>query len=276
MNFHTPEGLVVPVVIAAQMRVVDELMIGTYHIELLQMMENAGRNLADFAESRLGAISSAPRVVVVLVGPGGNGGGGLVAARQLVNRGHEVFVVSAVPVVDFSPVTQKQAASLTAMGVDIQVQTQLPDADLILDCLLGYSLDGNPRGSFAALIEAANSASVQVQGYIASGLCSRKQKKQAVAATDIINSVLTDEMMKVVNEWGLDLTGELSQLEDGTPSVMFTLSIGEHVYAQISLDGFSSRVAVDGDMEGQPCSSFAALQDFIKEVALETVELVTA
>ena len=71
-----------PAVTAAQMREVDRAMVEDFHIELVQMMENAGRNLADLAVRHFG-----PRSTVVLAGSGGNGGGGLVAARHLANRG---------------------------------------------------------------------------------------------------------------------------------------------------------------------------------------------
>src|SRR5262249_38451566 len=71
-----------PSVSEAQMRDVDRLMIDDFHISLLQMMENAGRNLAELCVRVF-----APASVVVLAGGGGNGGGGLVAARHPFNRG---------------------------------------------------------------------------------------------------------------------------------------------------------------------------------------------
>jgi NAD(P)H-hydrate epimerase len=43
----------VPFISTSQMVEVDRLMIEEYHIELLQMMENAGRNLAHLARVRL-------------------------------------------------------------------------------------------------------------------------------------------------------------------------------------------------------------------------------
>ena len=77
-----------PAVTADQMREVDRMMIDEFRIDLTQMMENAGRNLADLAQQLF-----APSDAVVLAGPGGNGGGGLVAARHLANRGVAVQVV---------------------------------------------------------------------------------------------------------------------------------------------------------------------------------------
>ena len=54
------------------MREVDRIMIKTYHIALVQMMENAGRNLAHLARTRFLHGDPRDRRVVVLVGRGGN------------------------------------------------------------------------------------------------------------------------------------------------------------------------------------------------------------
>ncbi len=61
----------IPGLTEEQMREVDRIMIEDLGIELMQMMENAGRNLAELALRRFNAASAA-----VLAGPGGNGGGG--------------------------------------------------------------------------------------------------------------------------------------------------------------------------------------------------------
>ena len=89
----TVEGRDVPALTADQMREVDRAMVEDLHIELIQMMENAGRSLAQLAIARF-----APARVTVLAGPGGNGGGGLVAARHLLNRGRTVSVVLSDPI----------------------------------------------------------------------------------------------------------------------------------------------------------------------------------
>lgn len=71
-----------PVVTREQMREVDRLMIEEFGIQLLQMMENAGLNLAELTRLHLDG-KPAGRRVVVLAGQGNNGGGGLTAARRL-------------------------------------------------------------------------------------------------------------------------------------------------------------------------------------------------
>ena len=138
----------VPVLTTDQMREVDRAMIEDLHIELIQMMENAGRSLADLAIARF-----APATVTVLAGPGGNGGGGLVAARHLINRDRTVSVVLSEPD-SLTPVPTHQADILARMGAMTDIAPAA--ADLVVDALIGYSLHGDPTGRAAQLIEWAN------------------------------------------------------------------------------------------------------------------------
>ncbi len=101
-----------------QMQEVDRLMIEEYQIDLIQMMENAGRSLAMLARFLLdGDIVDRP--IVVLAGRGNNGGGGLVAARHLLNWGAWVQVVCSYSPEDYSGVPAHQLAALQAMGAPV-------------------------------------------------------------------------------------------------------------------------------------------------------------
>lgn len=89
--FRTLTGLVVPAITTEQMREVDRVAVEEVGPNLYQMMENAGRNLASLCVELLGERwASAP--VVVLAGTGGNGGGGICAARHLANHGGALVV----------------------------------------------------------------------------------------------------------------------------------------------------------------------------------------
>lgn len=66
------------------MREVDRLIVEDFHIELVQMMENAGRCLAHLARARFLDGNPSGRRVAVLSGIGGNGGGGLIQLRQSI------------------------------------------------------------------------------------------------------------------------------------------------------------------------------------------------
>jgi len=148
----------VPAVTAAQMREVDRMMVEDFGISLLQMMENAGRALAELTRLHLSGVRR--RRVVVLAGRGGNGGGGMAAARRLAIWGAEVTVVLAHPEQALAEAAAHQLASLRAMGVPVhgpaEAASLLHQADLVLDALLGYSLDGPPREPEAGLIRTAN------------------------------------------------------------------------------------------------------------------------
>ena len=141
---HTVSRSAVPALTTEQMRAVDRAMVEDLHFELVQMLENAGRNLAELAITRF-----SPTSVTVLAGPGGNGGGGMVAARHLANRGCQVQVVLSEPD-RLTPVPAHQADILTRMGITIA--SRAPTADLVVDALIGYSLRGDPAGTAAQLI----------------------------------------------------------------------------------------------------------------------------
>src|SRR5215813_10687352 len=89
--FETDQGILVPAVTAEEMREVDRVAVEETGPNLYQMMENAGRNLATLALEILGGYSNRCRILV-LAGTGGNGGGGICAARHLANRGVPVVL----------------------------------------------------------------------------------------------------------------------------------------------------------------------------------------
>jgi len=73
----------IPYVTTEQMIEVDRAMREDYRIELIQMMENAGRSLAHLARVRFLDGNPSGKHVVVLAGTGGNAGGALVCICRL-------------------------------------------------------------------------------------------------------------------------------------------------------------------------------------------------
>jgi NAD(P)H-hydrate epimerase len=156
MKIPTVDASEVPYLTTAQMVEVDRAMIEDFNIDLVRMMENAGRNLAHLARSRFLDCDPRDRSVVVLAGHGGNGGGALVAARRLSNYGADVTVITARPEADFAPVPGQQLEIVQRMGIGVQSVDTLAGIsppDLVIDGLIGYSLNGAPRGAAATLIE---------------------------------------------------------------------------------------------------------------------------
>lgn len=155
----------VPSLTTAQMIEVDRAMMEDYGIELIQMMENAGRCLADLTRRRFLDGDPRGRTVVVLAGRGGNGGGALVAARRMHNWGADVQVFLTSESEGFEGVPGHQLNILERMEVTIRGSGALKgqsEVAVILDGMIGYSLRGAPRGAAAEAIEWANRQSAPV------------------------------------------------------------------------------------------------------------------
>lgn len=163
MGFRTSDGLGVPSVTAGQMRELDRMAMEDFGLDILQMMENAGRNLAQNALEMLGGTGG---MVTVLAGGGGNGGGGLCCARHLHNHGLPVQVVLDRDAGALGGAAHTQFRILEAAGVRptsfVEAEDAVQDAQLVVDALIGYSLRGAPRGRAAALIRLCNRYAARV------------------------------------------------------------------------------------------------------------------
>lgn len=118
-----------------------------------QMMENAGRAVAEAIETQFDAAGAR---MLVLVGPGNNGGDGLVVARHLAGYGAEVTVY----VWKRNTAGDKNWALLDSTGVqtvfsgdDTHLASLLSEADIVVDALLGTGVARPIEGSLAGLLD---------------------------------------------------------------------------------------------------------------------------
>jgi len=161
-EFFTDSNKKVPALTTAQMREVDRIAIEETGPNLFQMMENAGRNLAEMALERLGRDWQTARVVV-LAGTGGNGGGGITAARHLGNRGAQVELCLAVPDRLSEVAAWQRRVFQSTSGKEVQFRSlDSAPVHLILDALIGYSLQSAPQGIFAELIRWASTTKAPI------------------------------------------------------------------------------------------------------------------
>lgn len=138
---------------AAQASALDKYAQDALGILAVQLMEVAGLRCAEAARQLLPTSGR----VVVLGGPGGNGGDGLTCAKWLHLWGYDVTVVSSHPVERFRDLTAELLATWKALGGKVAVYPpEAKDVDLIIDSLFGTSLQGNPTGRAAELIEWSN------------------------------------------------------------------------------------------------------------------------
>ncbi|MGB6031633.1 MAG: NAD(P)H-hydrate epimerase [Bacteroidota bacterium] len=136
----------------ALMREIDRIAMEETGPNLFQMMENAGRNLAETAMAMLGREWSGMQTVV-LAGTGGNGGGGICAARHLANRGVDVrLALTSVENLREVPAYQRSIYLSTGEKEVGHRQLMSLRPDLVIDAVIGYSLDAAPRGAALDLI----------------------------------------------------------------------------------------------------------------------------
>ncbi len=217
-SFRTESGIVVPAVSTAQMREVDRIATDETGPNLVQMMENAGRNLALQCIEMLGA-GWQHAEIVVLAGRGGNGGGGICAARHLANRAACVRLVLAdrAGLSEVSRFQYEIFQSTPGSEVDADDLASLR-ADIVIDAVIGYSLHSAPAGRARDLIDWANEAGPPILSLdVPSGVDATTGESPGAFAR--ARATMTLALPKV----GLlpERTGELVLADLGIPSAVY-------------------------------------------------------
>jgi ADP-dependent NAD(P)H-hydrate dehydratase / NAD(P)H-hydrate epimerase len=138
-----------PLYDAEGMRAVDRWAIEEVGVPSLELMEAAGRAVAD----AVGELSPAGPVRV-LCGKGNNAGDGLVAARYLAEAGFEVEALLLWPAEELSG---DAAANLERFGgehVEGDFPSRLAGSGAVVDAIFGTGFSGEPREPALAAIEA--------------------------------------------------------------------------------------------------------------------------
>ena len=149
-------------VTAEEMRKIDDVTIRDFEVDVLILMENAGRASATLARQMLGRTIFGKHVAC-LVGGGNNGGDGMVAARHLSNWGAVVEVIAGTAQDKMKSVPLGQLHILEKMGISILwADYALRDYDLLIDGLIGYGLEDNPRDRMATIIKDANASGLPI------------------------------------------------------------------------------------------------------------------
>lgn len=143
-------------------------------LEIPQMMELAGwRMVSLFTHLRILKNTK----VLIICGKGNKGGDGLSAARHLHNHGFTVSVVLVSSVLSQAASHQLRIVKKMRIPVILYPSQKsrsisiIDKSDLIIDALIGYNLEGTPRGVFREIIELINQAGKKVVAYdIPSGI----------------------------------------------------------------------------------------------------------
>lgn len=155
---------------AAEMREVDRLTTERYGIPASQLMENAGKAVAEFVLQEAARRFAAPvRKAAVLCGKGNNGGDGFVAARHLRPEIRQTIVLLFGNVSELKGDAAANCARWRDAGGEVvtiangsawdRAAGLIRAADVVVDALLGTGLRGAATGFVAEAIELLNQES---------------------------------------------------------------------------------------------------------------------
>ena len=204
-----------PCLDADEMRATDAWAINDRGVPSLDLMEIAGRAVAEAAAQ----VATSSRAAIVC-GKGNNGGDGLVAARALRETGFQVDALLLGPPDELSDdagtnVDRFDGARQVDPG---ELGNAMRGAGVVIDAIFGTGFAGTPRGPAVAAIEALNEVDAPIVATdIASGVnASTGEVEGAAVAADV---TVTFHAPKL-GHWiapGKDHTGELRVAPIGIP-----------------------------------------------------------
>ena len=152
------------VVTSREMREIDHAAINEYGIPGVVLMENAGLQVVQMVQDKLGDMGG--KVITIFAGKGNNGGDGLVAARHLHNRGAEVKVMLLAKPEDITGdaainlniwLKMEQNVYPVVCSDDLYALCPLLEkTDLIVDAIYGTGFKGTVREPAGSVMKAIN------------------------------------------------------------------------------------------------------------------------
>lgn len=202
-----------------------------------ELMERAGRMVAEQARDMLGGLCAGRRVVVVAA-KGNNGGDGLVAARYLASWGAAVEVFLLARPEELSPDAAlnhrrylEEGGRVVSGDPDLLVEA-LRGADLAVDAIFGFGFRGRAEGPFARTIEILNGSEVPVLSVdLPSGVD---------AATGAVEGPAVEADRTVTLAWpkvglylypGAEYVGELVVADIGIPPRLLASKVQSDIHA---------------------------------------------
>lgn len=207
---------------SAEMRAIDRAAIEDLGIPALELMERAGRAVADAAV----ALAGPGGRIVIACGGGNNGGDGWVAARLLRERGRDARVVALVPAARLSSEARAVRDAAERAGVPADESGPGPiDAragDVVVDALLGTGLSRAPEGPFAQAIgriDAARRAGARVLAVdVPSGLSADTGRPLGPCVRADRTITFAFQKRGLVLPPGPDFAGEVAVADIGIPA----------------------------------------------------------
>jgi len=187
---------------SSHLRAIDASAINDYHIASLDLMERAGRSVAEEIEKHF----SSKKKVSVFAGKGNNGGDGFVTARLLSEKGFEVKLFVLYSWKDFSKDARTNWERLVGLKIEVfelgdgddvkGFVSKASDSDILVDAIFGTGLANEVKGRPRQVIEAINSLLKPVVSVdMPSGLCA--ESGQPLGAAVRARLTVTFGLMKL-------------------------------------------------------------------------------
>lgn len=191
------------------------------------LMENAGRAVADDAAEMISDKQRGKGHIIIVCGKGNNGGDGFVAARYLIEKGYvpTVFILASQEELSLDA----KDAFFALRGLPIQsvflddhnldnFAAGLKRAALVIDAIFGFSLKGAVRGIAQSAIEIMNVSDCVILAVdVPSGLESDTGHIHGVCIKAAKTVTFTCPKIGVVTYPGADMVGELVVADIGVP-----------------------------------------------------------
>ena len=213
------------IVTPLQMQEIDRFAISGIGIPSLVLMENAGTAVVDEIEKR---VTGDRLKISVMCGLGNNGGDGMVIARHLADRGHEVMVYLAAPRNQYRRdartqlrILSKLHIPMTTLGTGRSLERavrRFGDSDVAVDALFGTGLQREVTGLFAEAVSAVNACSGLVVAVdIPSGINGLTGMPLGAAVTADVTVTLAFPKPGLILFPGADHAGEVVVADIGIP-----------------------------------------------------------
>jgi hydroxyethylthiazole kinase-like uncharacterized protein yjeF len=192
-----------------------------------QMMENAGRAVAEAVRRRQPALNG--KRVVALVGSGNNGGDGLVALDQLAESGAQIaaYLVKARDEKDPHLARVRGRGALIAVAGDDQrarvLQNALGSADVVIDAVLGTGIKLPLKGAAKGVLATAKK------------VLAARQTRPLIVAVDCPSGLDCDTGEMAEETLSADLTVTLAAAKPGHFRMPGAAAVGELSVADIGI-----------------------------------------
>ncbi|MFZ0564734.1 MAG: NAD(P)H-hydrate dehydratase [Chlamydiales bacterium] len=131
-----------------------------------EFMDRAGNGVAELVQSMIARYHLEPKIHL-LCGKGNNAGDAYVAGSILRQGGFQVTALALAPLEESSPLCQLQSKRFVKAGgiieyIENEESISFKDSQLLVDGIFGTGFQGEARGVFHTLIEAANSSRLPI------------------------------------------------------------------------------------------------------------------